>query len=512
MTWRGLWLVMCCIGLAWGAEPEESTLPYLKGHPEDWPKKVLLKQATPFKLFVNGKEAGSMSVPELTDVTLVAVMDDKLEISNGVSTTTIAADQTDLWTRVAAIRTERANRPDPARDDPSYRLQLPTNSETAAWYKQKIDNDLKPWLGKYGSHKLAPEMKERLAAFEAEATRVAAGEVRRGDRWYTPAEAAQHRVQFTVEDMQLRLEQALQAKDMGQLQACLAEVEKYAKTAAHPKLLRAAHAAVQSIQPSVKEEAVKKLLADWTKKWPHEKAAIEEKAINDAQRAATLNPATAATVLAEVDKLWPGNDFTTPVYLELETALLAQIESDLNEGRVREASKAHALLEKMTAATPLPSPQLEEVRKRMIALRSGLGLARDVMTAYEQNDFERASAIGFGNAPVSLQKWHAALKQKIVTRREDSSRAISQAEHDFIHLRFSAAQASFDKAKELWPDNPEIASREKTLMAAKWIGIFFGALIGLSLLSYLYAKWDHYRFQRALKRKVEESKTLPREF
>ncbi|PAW75564.1 MAG: hypothetical protein B9S32_17700 [Verrucomicrobia bacterium Tous-C9LFEB] len=512
MTWRGLWLVICCVGFAWAADPQESTLSYLKGHPEDWPKQVLLKQATPFKIILNGKEAGSMSVPDLTVVTLVAVLDDKLEISNGVSTTTIVAENTDLWERVTAIRAERAKRPDPARDDPAYRLPLPVNSEPVAWYKQKIDGELKPWLEKYATHKLAPEMKERVAAFEAEAARVTAGEVRRGERWYNATEAAAHRVQFTVEDMQTRLEQALKAKDLNQLQSCLAEVEKYAKTAAHPKLHRAAHNAIQAIQTSITDEPAKKALAEWSKKWPFEKVLLEEKALEQLQHIAELKPAAALPVLIEVDKVWPGNELTTPIFLDLETKQLAQIDAELLAGRIREASQALTLLEKMIAATPTRPPRFEEIRKKTEALKPGLNLAKDAMTAYDENDFERASSITFNNAPVSLQKWHAALKEKIVNRREDSSRSVSQAEHDLIHLRFSAAQAAFAKAKELWPENPEIASRERILSGAKWIGGLFGVLVILSLLSYAYSKWDHYRFKRALKRKAEESRTLPREF
>ncbi len=512
MMWRGLWLVICCAGLAWAADPGESTLAYLKDHPEDWPKQVLLKKATPFKIILNGKEAGSMSVPDLTVVTLVAITEEKLEISNGVSTTTIPAEHTDLWERVTAIRTERANRPDPARDDPAYRIQLPVNSEPAAWYKQKIDTVFKPWLEKYGTHKLALEMKERVVAFETEAARVTSGEVRRGERWYSATEAAAHRVQFTLEDMQSRLEQALKAKDLNQLQSCLAEVEKHAKTAAHPKLHRAAHNAIQSIQTSLTDESAKKVLGEWSKKWPLEKAIIEEKALEQLERIAELKPAAALPVLMEVDKAWPGNELTTPLFLDLETKQLAQIDADLLAGRIREATQAHSLLEKMIAATPSRPPRFEEIKKKMEALKPGLNLAKNAMAAYDENDFERASSIMFNNAPVSLQKWHAALKEKIISRREDSSRAVSQAEHDLIHLRFSAAQTAFAKAKELWPENPEIASRERILSGAKWIGLVFAVLVGLSLLSYAYSKWDNYRFQRALKRKTEESRTLPREF
>lgn len=512
MRWWGVLLVAYFVGVAWGADTDETTLPYLKNHPEDWPRQLVLKEPVIFKLLVNGKEAGSMTMNPLSSVVLVSVAEDKVQISNGTSTTLITPEQSNLWDLVAAIRKERESRPDPARDDPATKLALPTNSESAEWYKKQLDGAIDPWLSKYPTHKLAAAMKERKAAFEAEAARVAAGEVRRGERWIGGAEAIVRRIEFAVEDLQTHLQECVASRDVARLQSLLAEVEKFGKSPIHPRLHRVAVAVIDAVQAALTDENAKRPLADWLKKFPRELADAEDKIIDQLQTVPKLDPAAAAAALAEVEKAWPGNEISKPLYLGLEAKIITQINADVAANKIAAASRLGTLLEQLLRLPAPASPQLEEMKKTAAILIPALSLARSVETLVEREEYEPAMKTDFSKTPPAFQKWYEAFKSKLIARQEDSSKAISQAEHELIHLRFSAAQAEFQKAKDLWPENPEIPPRERAINVAYWAGILIGIILGLSLLSYLYSVWDHYRFKRVLKRKAAEAQNQPREW
>jgi hypothetical protein len=48
---------------ALAAELDPNSLPYLLSHPKDWPKQVTLKEAVECRLMIDGKPAGSMTLP-----------------------------------------------------------------------------------------------------------------------------------------------------------------------------------------------------------------------------------------------------------------------------------------------------------------------------------------------------------------------------------------------------------------------------------------------------------------
>lgn len=512
MKWWGVLLAGCLFGVVWAAETEESTLPYLKNHPEDWPKQVVLKEPVTFKVILDGREAGTMTLPALSTVALAGITDDKVQVSNGTTTSSIPVEQTTLWELVEVIRTERAKRPDPARDDPANSLQLPAHSEPAEWYKKRLQEQIDPWLAKHSGHKLAAAMQERKKNFETELARVVAGDIRRGEKWFTAAEVGPWKTQFAIEDLHRHLTEAAGAKDGSALQALLAEVDRLDKHAAHPGLHRAAVKAIDTLLPSLTEEPLKQALAAWLKKYPRERADAEEKALAQLDEAAKANPAIAARILTEVDKIWPGNERALQLRATTQDALMRDAQSAMAAGNVTEAFKLCLLLDQLSRLPAPASPRQEEIRKWVGSWQPSLARARDTQVAFDQHDFDKVAEFSFKNSPEIFIKWHDGLRSKMTARRDDSNKMISQAEHDLIHLRFSAAQAAFDKAKELWPENPEIPPRERFISGAKWIGILLGVIFGLSLLSYLYHIWDNHRFKRALKRKAEENSQLPREW
>ena len=239
----GLWLAA---GMAWGAESETSTLPYLQQHAEDWPKQVALLQPVIFKVMLDGKAVGLATLPAGTEADLVSVAPEGLGLVTGTNQATVMPEQTDLWDRVKAIRDVRASFPDPSTSDPAASLQLPPNSAPADWYHQQLLEKLDPWLVKYPMSPLFSQMQARRAAFYDESVRVGNGEVRRGSLWYSPEAAAEKTLDFQAEDLLAQMG-AVPGGAPAALDELVAQIPQYAKTEFHPALVRAALAAIDNL-------------------------------------------------------------------------------------------------------------------------------------------------------------------------------------------------------------------------------------------------------------------------
>jgi hypothetical protein len=84
------------------AQPR-STLAELAQHRNLWPAQVTLKAEVKLTIISNGRVVGSTVSPEGSIVDLVSVSETGLQIKVMAATATIPADQTDLWTQVAAL-------------------------------------------------------------------------------------------------------------------------------------------------------------------------------------------------------------------------------------------------------------------------------------------------------------------------------------------------------------------------------------------------------------------------
>ncbi len=90
---------------------DAETQAYLKEHPTECPKKVILKAPVAFSLTMNGKVIGSTTKPALTEVDVVSFKDPQIELISGNGKATVAAEQTDLWERVEKVRAKSAEAP-----------------------------------------------------------------------------------------------------------------------------------------------------------------------------------------------------------------------------------------------------------------------------------------------------------------------------------------------------------------------------------------------------------------
>jgi len=257
MRW-GIFALCLITGMVWGAEVDSNTLPFLAQHGEDCPKQVALKQPVAFKVILDGKALGTVTLPEGTEVTLVSVAAEGLNLASGANQATVPAEQTDLWDRVKAIREVRASFPDPSLSDPAVNLQLPPNSLPADWYHQQLMEKFDPWLVKYPLSPLFDQIQARRAIFYAESVRVESGEVRRGAQWYDAEEAAERSLDFQAEDLLAQIG-AISGGDSPTFEKLLAQIPQYAKTGLHPALVRAALAAIDNF-PAQDAAAIKQAL------------------------------------------------------------------------------------------------------------------------------------------------------------------------------------------------------------------------------------------------------------
>lgn len=85
-----------------GVEKSPSNLADLMQDRNLWPSQLMLKVPVRLTIVSNGKEVGSIVSPEGSTVDLVSVSGTALEIKVGAADASVAADQTDLWERVAA--------------------------------------------------------------------------------------------------------------------------------------------------------------------------------------------------------------------------------------------------------------------------------------------------------------------------------------------------------------------------------------------------------------------------
>jgi pimeloyl-ACP methyl ester carboxylesterase len=108
-TWRFLGctlLLVATLSLA-HADP----LTYLKENPTKCPKKVTLKEPASFNLVFGGKIAGSVTKPAATEVDVVRIVNDQIEVTAGTAQATLPISQTDLLQRVEQIQTAASAQP-----------------------------------------------------------------------------------------------------------------------------------------------------------------------------------------------------------------------------------------------------------------------------------------------------------------------------------------------------------------------------------------------------------------
>lgn len=501
MKWGVLFGWLLWVVIAQGAESEPNSLPYLRAHPEDWPRQVILKEETSFKIILNGKESGTMTLPAATAAVLVGIGDSTLQVSNGANTATVPAEQTDLWNRVQEIRTKRNA---PGYEDPAVKVVLPLNSETAEWYKKQIDEQLTPWLAKYPKHPLAAEMTARKDAFEKEAVRIVAGEVRRSENWYSAAEFAARRNEFAAEDLLLKLNQFVTAPNLEQLKTELPEIEKFAKTAVHPQLLRAAVAAINA-SATPNDPA-----AELREKYSLTQADNEDKALARLKEAESLPPKEALPVLIEVEKLWPGLELIPRVTVAKTEDALDTTQKALDTADITAAMATRVVAEKLLALLPGNFPDLAALRKKLESSAAPLALARDLQKAFDTHDYQKVLTTEISNATPGLKKWAAGLQGKIKAQQEASSQAIAQAQSELLHFQITTARDTYEKARELWPDNPELASRDRILKIATYVGGLIALFIVLGIWGYLSKVRDDLRYKSAMKKKMKELNQRPK--
>jgi len=228
-------------------------------HAEDRPRQVVLREAVSFAIVLDGREAGSVLVPAQTAVDLASVEEDGLHVAFGANRAVVAPEKTDLWDRVAAIRADRASRPDPALADPALAFQLPPSSQAADWYGPKVAA-LDAWLAKYPDHARAAEVKERRDALAQEGNRVAMGERRHGDQWFSAAEAAARADEFAADDLRAAIEEAGRAHDGRRLLPLVSQISRYGREESHPRLVHAALDATAAVLAALTPEAVTQAL------------------------------------------------------------------------------------------------------------------------------------------------------------------------------------------------------------------------------------------------------------
>lgn len=150
-------------------------------------------------------------------------------------------------------------------DDPAFLVVLPTNSPPEEWYAERLRKDLDPWLAQYPKSPRLAEMQARRDAFEAERKRVAAGDIRRGDRWLSPAEAVDWAPELAAEALLPPLGEVARQSDAVRLQALLPQIDKVASAPSYPALVRAALPALQAcsavLQPGSYADALRKKLS-----------------------------------------------------------------------------------------------------------------------------------------------------------------------------------------------------------------------------------------------------------
>jgi hypothetical protein len=505
--WR--WLLCALLLGTVCAETDPDSLSTLKEHPYDTPKQVTLKEPISFKIVLEGKEAGSITVPANTVVGLEGINGDKILIRSTTGTTEVTPAQTDLWERVQALRSERDNA---AKKDPAYAMTLPANSESAEWYGKQIKEFIDPWLKKYAESSLYGEMKLRKESFQAEAARVANGETRIGNQWLTSDELSATRRKEESTALIEKINSASQANDITLLLTLLPQVDKFDKSESHPLLLRASAtvldaqlARIGSGPAGNATENTRGTLTLLRSRLTPERAAEEEKILASLTQSASLDISQLEPVFNESQKIWPGNNAANRFFAVRAPLIPAHINALIQQGKIHEAAQFATFGQRLLAAISLPNEQKAALNAQTTESFQPLIEIRKLENALAAKDFETVLGANIKTSSVPIQKWITDLQTQVAQQKAESTRKLDEAQTLFLHLKWQEASAALDAAQNIWPGNPDIPARLKILTYVKIGAAIIGVFIILGILGWVSARWSDWTFQRRMAAKKREA-------